>query len=242
MRILVVSDIHANLTALQAVLEDAPDHDSIWCLGDLVGYGPDPNECVDLMRSQQNLLCLLGNHDQAAMGAISLARFNLDARDATTWTRRALSDENRAFLRNRPSTITVGNYTLAHGSPRQPLWEYIFDPRVAENNFESIETPYCLVGHSHIPQIFHKPSPEIFTSAMTIRPEKPIPLRPKMIFNPGSVGQPRDLDSRASYAILDTSEKTWMLRRVPYDITQVQARFRQAGLPTRQATRLSNGW
>jgi predicted phosphodiesterase len=244
MKILVISDVHANLTALEAVLDDSRDvgYDAVWCLGDLVGYGPDPNECVERVRSLPDLICLIGNHDQAALGKIPLARFNIDARQAADWTRSVLTEKSTDYLLSLPSHVTTGKFTLAHGSPRQPVWEYILDPQVADANFDAFKTEFCLVGHSHLPLIFHKPDSDTPTLPQAVPWDDAFALTPRLILNPGSVGQPRDLDPRAAYAILDTEALTWTARRVDYLITDVQLRMQTVGLPERQALRLSAGW
>lgn len=141
MRILIISDIHANLAAFEAVLADAKNQwDYVWCLGDVVGYGPDPNECCDLLKTLPHL-CLAGNHDWAALGRLDIRTFNADARKAVTWTQETLKPENVAYLDALPTTFVLGPYTLAHGSPREPVWEYILDPLVAALNFPHFETP-----------------------------------------------------------------------------------------------------
>ncbi|MEX2030901.1 MAG: metallophosphoesterase family protein [Anaerolineales bacterium] len=246
MHVLVISDIHANLPALDSVLEDARagsrSYQAVWCLGDLVGYGPDPNECVERVRQLPNLVCLNGNHDQAALGLIPLSRFNQDARAAASWTGQVLTDANRSFLASLSSRLDQELFTLAHGSPRQPVWEYILDTTTADRNFEAFTSDYCLVGHSHFPLLFRKESPQQIARQLAISWEQPAPLSPRMILNPGSVGQPRDLDPRAAYALLDLDGPTWDARRVAYDVAQVQGRMIQAGLPERQALRLQAGW
>ncbi|MFP3853701.1 MAG: metallophosphoesterase family protein [Anaerolineales bacterium] len=244
MKTLIISDIHANLTALEAVLADAQDHDyeAVWCLGDLVGYGPDPNECVERVRELPDLVCLIGNHDQAALGKIPLERFNQDARSAASWTQRELTEANETYLRSLPSRVDLDQFTLAHGSPRQPVWEYILDPQTAEANFEAFETHYCLVGHSHLPLVFHKDGGDGRTDMRSAPWDHPLDLKPRMILNPGSVGQPRDMDPRAAYALLDTEALTWQAYRVRYDVEQVQRRMKKADLPERQAIRLGSGW
>ncbi len=242
MRVLILSDIHANLTALEAVLEDAGSLDATWCLGDLVGYGPDPNECVERVRALPELLCLIGNHDQAALGGIPLSRFNRDARDVAEWTRSILSADNQDYLRSLPARITTQDFMLAHGSPRQPVWEYILDQYTADRMFDFFDTPFCLVGHSHLPLVFKRGSDGAFASPVAIRLGSAIALEPRMILNPGSVGQPRDMDPRAAYAVLDLEARTWAPRRVRYDVAQVQLRILEAGLPERQALRLVAGW
>jgi predicted phosphodiesterase len=242
MVILVISDIHANLSALEAVLHDAPSFDAVWCLGDLVGYGPDPNECVARVQTLPNLTCLIGNHDQAALRLIPLSRFNRDARDVAAWSGEVLSEENAAFLRSLPTTAIIEEFTLAHGSPSKPVWEYILHPLTAEANFEILETDYCLVGHTHLPLIFHKPSPQDVAYPLAVPPNMPLALSPRLILNPGSVGQPRDMDPRAAYATLDPEKLEWQLHRVPYDIDGVRERMLDVGLPERQARRLVDGW
>lgn len=246
MRVLIISDIHANLTALQAVIEHANDPDAVWCLGDLVGYGPDPNECVELVveliARLPNSLSLIGNHDQAVLGEIPLSRFNTDAGAVVAWTQEKLSDQNQAFLNTLPSKVTLDNYTLAHGSPNQPVWEYILDPNTADRNFEAFSTDYCFVGHSHLPIIFQRPFQDSFALSRTVQWHEPLQLKPRMILNPGSVGQPRDGDPRSSYGILDTDAQSWAMFRVEYDVKGVQERILEAGLPERQALRLMAGW
>jgi diadenosine tetraphosphatase ApaH/serine/threonine PP2A family protein phosphatase len=242
MRVLVVSDIHANLTALEAVVDNAGPFDATWCLGDLVGYGPDPNECVERVRALPELLCLIGNHDQAALGSLPLSRFNRDARDAAAWTRDILTLDNQDYLSSLPSRIAVGDFTLAHGSPRQPIWEYILDQYTADRMFDFFDTDFCLVGHSHLPMLFKRGSDGDLAQPIAHRNRRGIPLQPRMILNPGSVGQPRDMDPRAAYAMLDLEAMTWEPRRVAYDIPRVQARILDAGLPERQALRLVAGW
>ena len=242
MRVLVLSDIHANLTALEAVLKDAGEVNAVWCLGDLVGYGPDPNEVIERVRSLPGLLCLIGNHDQAAMGIIPLSRFNHDAGAAAAWTTHQLTTDNMTYLRSLPSKITFEDFTLAHGSPRQPVWEYILDLQTADTNFEAFTTDYCLIGHSHLPLIFLREEKDGHAHLASVAWGERMPLRPRMILNPGSVGQPRDMDPRAAYAVLDLKEETWEPRRADYDVTQVQERMLRAGLPERQAMRLLAGW
>lgn len=249
MKVLVISDIHANLTALEAVLADAagpdpknPRYDVVWCLGDLVGYGPDPNACVERVRNLPGLVCLIGNHDQAVLGEIPLSRFNYDARRAIEWTQEVLSEASRDFLLSLPSKTVVEGVTLAHGSPRQPIWEYVLDPETAALNFEAFDTDYCLVGHSHVPLIFHRSREDGLVTLRPIPWGRPMAMEPRMILNPGSVGQPRDMDPRAAYALLDLDNWTWEARRVEYDVLQVQDRILEAGLPERQALRLLAGW
>jgi len=243
MRVLIFSDVHANITALEAVLQDAGDVDQVWCLGDLVGYGPDPNECIQRVKSLPKVICLLGNHDAAASDQINTTTFNVEARKSLNWTRDILTTESSDYLTSLPKTLEVGDQIfLAHGSPRQPLWEYILNLRVATSNFEFFEAPYCFVGHSHLPVIFNLRDGLDF--ALLIEPDvdQPIDMTHRSIINPGSVGQPRDRNPDASYLILDLENYTINYRRCAYDITAVQHRMAAAGLPDRHIARLINGW
>ncbi len=242
MKILIISDIHANLTALESVLAAAGDYGAAWCLGDVVGYGPDPNECITRVQQLPNMVCILGNHDAAVLDKIDITSFNPEARTVLRWTKQVLTPANLEFLNNRPETVVLDHVTLAHGSPRQPVWEYLLDTRTATINFSYFETPYCFVGHTHLPVMYYLADES--RSASLIIPENftQIALAPRTILNPGSVGQPRDRDPRAAYAILDTDEYSCEFHRVPYDIEAVQKRMRQAGLPERHIQRLSSGW
>jgi len=243
MRILVISDIHANLTALEAALNDAGRVDETWCLGDIIGYGPDPNEVVERVRSLPNLTCMLGNHDVAVLGQMDDSVFNTDARKSLLWQKRALSGENVAYLSSLPQeALPRDQVTLVHGSPRDPVWEYILNTLVARINFENFETPFCFVGHSHIQCMFQMDLKRDRVSLEVPKPGNALRLTPRAILNPGSVGQPRDRDPRAAYAIFDTQEQSWEPRRVSYDIAAVQARIRAAGLPDKHAVRLAEGW
>ncbi|MBV6395242.1 MAG: hypothetical protein HFACDABA_00817 [Anaerolineales bacterium] len=243
MRVLVLSDIHGNYDALQAVLKDAGEVDETWCLGDLVGYGPEPNLCVERVRDIPNLTCLLGNHDVAALGRMPLSAFNGDARRSLEYQIRALYADNVDFLKSLPETTQVhGEATLAHGSPRDPVWEYIINSLTARLNFEHFDTPFCFVGHTHLQSIFrlNEKDDRITLGAPVV--DEPLPMVPRTIFNPGSVGQPRDRDPRAAYAIYDTEAHIWQARRVEYDVAAVQARIRELKLPERHAVRLAEGW
>jgi diadenosine tetraphosphatase ApaH/serine/threonine PP2A family protein phosphatase len=242
MRILVLSDIHANLTALEAVLQAAGNFDATWCLGDLVGYGPDPNECVQAVRQLPNLLCVVGNHDAAALMQIDADTFNPEARSALLWTRRQLSQESRDFLSNLPEKLEVDRVTLAHGSPRHPVWEYLLDTRTATTNFDFFDTPLCFVGHTHLPVLYSQHNSDHLARLNIPEPNQAVPLAERAILNPGSVGQPRDRDPRASFAIYNQKENTWDYRRVEYEIDAVQKRMANAHLPDRHIQRLAAGW
>ncbi len=242
MKILVISDIHANLPALESVLENSGQVDSIWCLGDVIGYGPYPNECIETLRELPNLVCLLGNHDAAALNRIPSETFNDEARQSLHWTRAVLKTANRDWLEERPETAVMDSTTLAHGSPRNPVWEYVLDQNTARQNFRSFKTNYCLVGHTHIPLAFHMvPRGRLLHFAFP-PPGEPFMAPVRAILNPGSVGQPRDHDPRAAYAIFEIETGIWTPMRASYDIRRVQRRIREAELPERHAARLSDGW
>ncbi|MSP12781.1 MAG: metallophosphoesterase [Chloroflexi bacterium] len=247
MRYVVFSDIHGNFQALQAILEqpEVQEANAFWCLGDVVGYGPDPNACVERVRVLPGV-CLAGNHDWAVMGRLNLAEFNADARQAVLWTRKVLTSENLQFLQDLPSRLDNLEevFTLAHASPRAPVWEYILSADVARLNFSHFGTSYCFVGHTHVPAIFiaskKSASP---VQMLTPRPAEVILLgADRMIINPGSVGQPRDGNSMASFVLLDTEKLTIEYRRVNYPIEDTQRRMEAAGLPPRLSMRLSFGW
>lgn len=242
MQILVLSDIHANLAALDQVLDEARSFDGIWCLGDVVGYGPDPNGCVARLRELQPEYWLAGNHDWAALGKLDIADFNPMARLAALWTREQLTPENFAYLAALPAQVKASEtFTLAHGSPRHPIWEYVLDASTASANFAHFETPYCLVGHTHVPAIYRQYNGRVEMPAYTLG--EPFKLRNgRLIVNPGGVGQPRDGDPRASYILLDTDALTVTYNRVEYPIQETQARMSEAGLPSRLITRLNYGW
>lgn len=252
----ILSDIHANITALNAVLDDVERKggvDEVWCLGDIVDYGPDPGECIDLIKKKCHF-CVAGNHDYAAIGRISTRFFNPDAAAANRWTARRLTAQDINFLENLPLKIERDDFTLVHGSPRDPVWEYILSPIEAEENLAYFSTRYCLIGHSHIPLLFecdlHCTLTELTPrSALTGRPGRSSPPvnviklgDKRLIINPGGLGQPRDYDPRAAYAIYNSAAGTLTLYRVEYDIRSVQDRMKKAGLPERLVRRLEYGW
>jgi predicted phosphodiesterase len=242
MKILVISDIHANITALEAVLLAAGEIDAAWCLGDIVGYGADLNECVQRVRSLPNLLCVKGNHDMAISNPESLAEFNHAASQAILLSRKIITEDNIAFLQKLPERVSNDIATCAHGSPRNPIWEYILDGHVAKENLENFSTPLGFVGHSHLPMMFLDEAIGKPMSRHFPLPGEQVSLTTRAILNPGSVGQPRDNDPRASFGIFNPGTMTWQIQRVEYDIPAVQARIIAAGLPERHARRLSEGW
>jgi diadenosine tetraphosphatase ApaH/serine/threonine PP2A family protein phosphatase len=242
MKILIISDIHANLTALEAVLEDAGEFEAVWFLGDLVGYGPDPNECVERVRDLPGLVSLLGNHDAATLNQIEIVSFNPDARRAVLWTQSVISPENLEYLAEIPETAQIGDVTLAHGSPRQPVWEYLLDSYTVTENFDFFDTPFCFVGHTHLPVVYHLDDQHLLAERTIPEPDMQLTLTPRLIINPGSVGQPRDRNPRAAYALFDSETNHWQFKRVPYDIKSVQKRMRRFDLPQRHINRLELGW
>lgn len=240
MRILVISDIHANLTALDAVLAAAGEVDAVWCLGDVVGYGPDPNECIERLASLPNLVCLQGNHDAAAVGQLPLDSFNHEARISVEWLREVLTPDSFAFLNSLQPMRRELDVTLAHASPRQPVLEYLLDSYSALENFSFFDTQLCFVGHTHVPVLFIEHGIGINLQIPEV--DSTFTLQARCIANPGSVGQPRDRDPRAAYAVYDPEQSTWQHLRVPYVIAEVQARMLAAGLPERHISRLEGGW
>jgi predicted phosphodiesterase len=239
MRIAVLSDIHSNIVALDAVLADAGTVDGIWHLGDVVGYGPQPDAVVDRLRDV-GATGVRGNHDSAAAGGGEIDAFNPDARAAMDWTRRRISERTRGWLAAQPIRRSEGNVTLVHGSPRDPTWEYILSPAIARDNLADLETPHCLHGHTHVPIVFREAERRMEMlapgeGATLILDER------RVLVNPGSVGQPRDGIPTASYAIFDPQRGELSWHRVAYDIEAVQDDMRTAGLPSGLASRLSFG-
>jgi len=244
MKILILSDIHANRVALETVLKDAGKVDKVWCLGDVVGYGPEPNECIEILRNM-NLLCLAGNHDWAVLDKLDLDDFNPDARHAALWTREVLSPANFNWLIKLPERVPIqmDEITLIHGSPQHPIWEYVATPAVACVNFDYFETPICFIGHTHVPVIYRYHTENDTVSTELVPENEHFAFGPeRMMINPGSVGQPRDGDPRSAYAIFDTDSMRLVHRRVDYDIARTQAKMHMAGLPERLIVRLSHGW
>lgn len=242
MRVLVLSDIHANLDALNAVLADAGGFDIIWSLGDIVGYGPEPNQCVARL-SEYEHLAIVGNHDWAALAKLDLGVFTSDARQSILWTREQLTPKSRAYLEALPKNIVQGDFTLAHGSPRHPIWEYLISASAAKANFSYYETSICLVGHTHVPALFRHLPDSGQCQVLRLPARMPIGLDDKCyIINPGAVGQPRDGDPRAAYLLLDTESRTIECRRVGYDVAEAQRKMRAIDLPARNSVRLVFGW
>ena len=244
MRALILSDIHSNLEALQSVVRDAEGRggfDALWCVGDIVGYGPDPGRCIDLLRSHPHA-AIAGNHDLAAIGAIGVETFNPHAAAAAHWTANELTDEHRAYLHHLPLTLECGAFTLVHGSPLNPVWEYFLPQTMPspalQESFQRFTTPYCLVGHSHIPLVCREAD---LTFRLFPEGEMLGLTAERLVLNPGSVGQPRDGDPRPSYALYDSATGTMGRFRTPYAIEVTQEKMRRRGLPEYLAARLSHG-
>jgi diadenosine tetraphosphatase ApaH/serine/threonine PP2A family protein phosphatase len=238
-RLAVLSDIHSNLAALRAVRDDLPAVDEVWVLGDIVGYGPQPNEVIATLQ-EMGARSVLGNHDAAAIGAIDSNWFNPDAASAIQWTAEVIDDNARAYMASLPEVRTDGQLTAVHGSPRDPMWEYITGPNVAAENLSAFGTSLCLHGHTHVPVVFRADDGRMLAVPST--PEDPVSIRGgRSLLNPGSVGQPRDGNPAASYLVLDTDADVAEFRRVAYDIAATQQAMRHAGLPPRLAERLSYG-
>ena len=242
MRALIVADVHSNLEALEAVMTDASQRegfDTVWSLGDVVGYGPDPGPCIDLLRSH-DLVCVAGNHDFAAIGKIGTDEFNPFAAAAARWTASQLKSDHVSYLANLAKVERCENFILVHGSLRDPIWEYLVGQLAALDSFSRLESSYCLVGHSHMPFLCVEMESDVdFRSFVE---GKSTALGPnRMIINPGSVGQPRDGDPRSSYAIYDNYTGTIVRYRVTYDISVTQEKMRRAGMPNYLVQRLSKG-
>jgi diadenosine tetraphosphatase ApaH/serine/threonine PP2A family protein phosphatase len=246
MRIAVVSDIHANLAALDAVLNHAEvtgPIDAVWNIGDAVGYGPQPAEGIARLRAV-NAVWVAGNHERAVSGAIDTSDFNDTAAAAAEWTAKRLSDGDKQFLDTLPETIIERDFVLVHGTLRWPIWEYLYDPDAARAHLTLMTVPFSIVGHTHVPLLVREDveSPEgcrlerLFDGD-TVALEGDA----KLVLNPGSVGQPRDGDSRASYGIYDETEATFTLHRVEYDIESTQELMKDAGLPRWLYERLARG-
>ena len=239
MRIAVLSDIHGNLPALEAVLDALRPYDAVWQLGDIVGYGPQPDEVVDRLASEK-ATGVRGNHDAAALGEIETDNFNDDARIAIEWTAGRISPRTHDWLASLPPRSVCLPFTLVHGSPRDPTWEYVFTSTVARANLKAFDTSHCLVGHTHMPAAYREHGERM----EAMQPEDGAVLElddRRVIANPGSVGQPRDGDPRASAMIFDTEALTLEWRRVEYPIERVQKLMKELKLPVRLVARLAYG-
>jgi diadenosine tetraphosphatase ApaH/serine/threonine PP2A family protein phosphatase len=240
-RVAVVSDIHSNLHALEAVLAalDADPVDELWCLGDVVGYGPKPNECCELIRTRaRHALC--GNHDLAVRGSLGLVEFSGDAGVAAAWTRGVLDERSLEWLQSLEPEGEAHGVRLFHGSARDPVWEYVLTNEAAIATLLMTEEQLVLVGHSHAALHVALRGTELEGGAA---PDGTVLGlgEARWLLNPGSVGQPRDGDPHAAYLVLDLAARTATFRRVPYDVARTQAEMRDAGLPELLAARLEHG-
>lgn len=243
MRIAVTSDIHANLGALEAVLAHASAIDAIWNMGDCVGYGPQPSECIASLR-EADALWVAGNHERAATGAMSVDEFNQSAADAALWTREQLSEDEKTFLDALPEVAVEGDFTLVHGTLRWPVWEYLDGPDTALAHLSLQRTRFGFVGHTHVPALVtERPDSAEGCQIRRLHNGEAIDLSTdeRLVLNPGSVGQPRDGDNRASYGILDTDAGSFTLHRVEYEIAATQRLMDKAGLPVWLSERLDIG-
>ena len=235
MKLALLSDIHSNLEALVAVLDALPEVDRIIVLGDIVGYGPDPNGVITRLRSAR-ARAVMGNHDAAMLAPSLLDWFNPHAAAAARWTRTVLTPESRRYLASLPKFGRLGPHRYVHGSPRKPyLWEYILDDLQALEILVRLGPRLCFFGHTHLPRIFTAEGEDI------PKPGEWITLPAAALINPGSVGQPRDGNPEAAFATVDLSRPAVCFGRVPYDIVTTQAKILAAGLPEVEAARLALG-
>jgi predicted phosphodiesterase len=242
MKVAVISDIHANRHAFEATLEAiaASDASELWCLGDLVGYGAEPDACVELAR-EHAAVCLAGNHDLAVTGDISLGEFSRGASMAAQWTREVIAAENLEFLRSlspRGDEEAVGLY---HASPRDPVWEYVLSALLAELCLDAQGRRICLIGHSHVALSFVRHEGELATGEPRREGTQLDVAEGEWLLNPGSVGQPRDGDRRASWLLLDLDGMAASFQRADYDVAGAAAAIRAARLPDSLAERLEYG-
>ena len=240
MRVAVLSDIHANLVALDAVLADAGQVDAVWHLGDVVGYGPDPDGVVARLTAI-GAVGVAGNHDRAATGAIDIDWFNADARAAMAWTRGRIGDLTAGWLAALPDTRTESDIFLVHGSPGDPTWEYLLTAAIARDSFGRLPTRIGLFGHTHLPMAWTLRGSVVGSVFPDDAPAPTLAEPDRYLVNPGSVGQPRDGDPRAGWLELDTGTTAIRWHRVAYDVAAVQAEMRAVGLPIRLIERLRVG-
>jgi predicted phosphodiesterase len=240
-RAAVISDVHGNLAALEAVLAAVGQEpvDEIWCLGDMVGYGPEPQACYEQV-VQRSAVCLSGNHDLVVAGVIGIEVFAHDAADAAVWTQRVLPDELLAELAELAPQGERAGVELYHASIRDPIWEYVLDDATARACMRLQRSRLALIGHSHVPLLFADLDGSV-TGAVVDGDSTVSLSEGTFLLNPGSVGQPRDGDNRAAWLLLDLNTQTASWRRVPYDIRRTQERMLELGLPMRLAARLAEG-
>jgi predicted phosphodiesterase len=242
MRVAIASDIHGNKQAFQAVIAAAETNgaEELWCLGDLVGYGAEPDACVALADAHCTI-CLAGNHDLAVVEVLSLDDFSRGAALAAYWTREVIQPETREYLLSLSPQSSAEGLGLFHASPRDPIWEYVLSTLAAELCFDATDFRVSFIGHSHVALSFHRPEGQP-ASGTTRREGVEVDLSSgEWLINPGSTGQPRDGDARAAWLMLDTGNWTATWRRAEYDIAGAQAAIRAANLPDSLAERLQYG-
>jgi diadenosine tetraphosphatase ApaH/serine/threonine PP2A family protein phosphatase len=244
-RVAAIADIHANLPAFEAVLAaiDASDVEEIWCLGDIVGYGADPDACADLIRDRCDL-CLAGNHDLAVLGALDVSAFSEAAAAAVSWTREHVGAPTLELLRELEPSGRREGIALAHASPRDPIWEYVLSAEQADACLDAQAERIGLIGHSHVSLFFARPAGRERGEIHGAQVGDGVVLHlgsDDWLLNPGSVGQPRDGDPRAAWLELDTTAGTARFHRTAYDIDLAAAAIAAAGLPRRLADRLHVG-
>ncbi|HEY2327922.1 MAG TPA: metallophosphoesterase family protein [Gaiellaceae bacterium] len=241
MRIAVLSDIHANLHALEAVLADVDSvgPDEIWCLGDTVGYGAAPNECCERIRDRADVM-LCGNHDLAVIGTLDLAEFSGEAAVAARWTQTVLEEQHRSWLATLEPQLALPTAELFHASPRDPVWDYVLSEEVGRESLELTTAPLVLVGHSHVALALSLDGDDIEGGLAPDGAELELDSG-RWLANPGSVGQPRDGDPHAAWLLVDFGAKRAGFRRIAYDVEGAQAQIRAAGLPDALAGRLAYG-
>jgi diadenosine tetraphosphatase ApaH/serine/threonine PP2A family protein phosphatase len=243
MRVAVISDIHGNLHALDAAIAalEAEQPDAIWCLGDLVGYGPRPNECCSRVAGLVDL-CLIGNHDLGVLDLISLEEFSHEAAESARWTQDVLGDEARSYLSGLSpgAELPQAGAELYHASPRDPVWEYVLDAGSMRAALEDTVQPLIMVGHSHVPLWAVLDDGQLRAAHAPAGTEVDL-SEGRVLLNPGSVGQPRDGDPRAALAMLDLAEQRVLFHRVEYDVERTQEEIREEGLPEALAERLAHG-
>lgn len=243
MRYAILGDIHSNETALQAVLKhiDRENVDVLVSVGDVVGYGPSPGACISLLR-ERDAVVVKGNHDSACVGELSIQHFNNYARKAVIWTKGVLTKDECKWLSALPLSVELNDCEVSHGSLFQPeLFNYTQSISDADLSLETMKTPVCFVGHTHVPVTLWRPATNGGTTEFNFEVVIALGEASKSLVNVGSVGQPRDEDPRAAYALFDSKQQTVELRRVQYDIDLEAAMFRDAGLPDVLAERLYLG-
>ncbi len=240
MRYAVLSDVHSNLDALEAAFALIRDDDAVLCLGDIVGYGPNPNECVERIRERATAV-VLGNHDVAAIDDFGVAYFNPSAREAMRWTQGVLSDENRRWLDKLGYEFRMPEFLLVHGAPVN-YFEYILDKAAAARAFAATDAPLIFIGHTHIAEVYElNPDGTIDHTHLQHGGEVALREGVRYLVNVGSVGQPRDLNPQASFGFYDAAARTVRVERVDYPIGAVQAKIHTAHLPDALARRLQFG-